>query len=325
MRPGAFYRYIFFCLLLTCIVPPARGQADVTLETAIVKRDALQPDRVLLLPGSFDSIKALKALFPGKYYDLTKGSGYANRLVSWKCPDCAASKYPDVNEVEDEPSFPFREGVATRLINVINLKDASGGRYKILAFNHSVFDEDGLQTGRFSGGLLGLAKFAQTDSGWLMRSFQPAISAYGAFASCPKPEALLIGDDQYAFLVRHVNGGGGGPFDGSFFVIAGANGKYSQVMAAYRTGRSNTEEGQSNWASELTVPASRKKYFRDIVVTTSGTYVPHKYEEPLPVLAEQVKGIRSCKFRFTTTYVYTAAKGYELQAVSAVTLTDVRR
>lgn len=325
MRSGSLHRYIFLWLLLTSMTEPAWSQADIVLQTALIKKEALQPGRSLLLPDPFDSINALKTLFPGKYYDLTKSSGYTNRFVSWKCPACTVNRYPDVNGVEDEPAFPFREGVATRLINVMNLTDAGGGRYKMLAFNHSVFDEDGLQTGRFSGGLLSLAKFTKTDSGWLMRSFQPAIGAYGAFASCPAPEAILIGADQYGFLIKHVNGGGGGPFDGSYFLLAGANGKYSQVMEAHRVSRSNTEEGQSSWDSRLAVPVSEKKYFRDIVVTTSGTYVQNKDEEVLPMLVDKVKDIRSCKFRFTTTYVYTAAKGYAFKAISEVELTDIRR
>lgn len=317
--------YLFTLFMILAATPVHSQSYDADLEIKEISNTAFTPGRTLLLPDPFDSIKALKTLFPGKYYDLTKRSGYDNKVVNWQCKTCKAQQYIDVNGLSEHPSFPYEDGVATRLINVMNLTDAAGGRYKMLAFSHSTYDVDGFRTGRFSGGMLGLAKFTKTDSGWLMRSFQPAIGAYGAFSSCPAPGALLIGEDQYAFLVRHNNGPGGGPFQVSYFLIAGANGKYSQVMTAYSTDRTNTEQDESIWESKLSVPVSTKKYFRDIVITTSGRYFANKEEDVLPELAEKIEGIRSCNFRFTKRFVYSAAKGYEDIGAENIILTDVKR
>lgn len=323
IKPVTVYIFTLFIILTAT---PARSQSDYTdLGIKEVSSAVLNPGRTLLLPDPFDSIKALKTLFPGKYYDLTQRSGYDNKVVNWQCKTCKKQQYKDVNGMEEDPSFPYEDGVATRLIKVMNLTDAAGGRYKMLAFNHSTYDADGFQTGRFSGGMLGLAKFTKTDSGWLMRSFQPAIGAYGAFSSCPAPNALQIGEDQYAFLFRHNNGPGGGPFRASYFLIAGANGKYSQVMAAYSTDRTNTEPDESSWESTLSVPASSKKYFRDILITITGRYFANKEDEVLPDLAEKVKGVRSCNFRFTQRFVYSAAKGYGQTGTENITLTNVKR
>src|SRR6185503_3756970 len=147
-------------------------------------------------------------LFPGKWYDLSARSGYKDQLISWYCPACKTAIYTDANtEYGDTIQFPYPGGVATRLINVFSYTDSSGKQYKLISFNHSAYDPDGLQTSRFTGGLLGMAKFVRIDSGWQLQIFQPAIGAYGSFSQAPAPEPIRIGDHQYAYMIPHVNGG----------------------------------------------------------------------------------------------------------------------
>ncbi|XZF12658.1 hypothetical protein ACTHGU_12785 [Chitinophagaceae bacterium MMS25-I14] len=316
--------YFLFYLLLCAYLASGQKSTDGPLAITAL-RDTILVNRALLLPGPFDGEKALRALFPGKYYDLSKRSGYSNKLINWRCTGCTSKQYVDVND-DAAPPFPFSEGVATRLINVMDLKDANGGEYKMIAFNHSAYDEDGMQTSRFTGGLLGLAKFAKTENGWLLRSFQPAIGAYGAFSSCPSPKPLLIGEDQYAFLLKHNNGPGGGPFDASYFLIAGANGTYSQVMAAYRIERTNTEENESNWTADLPIVTGDKKYFKDLRITVHGVYYANKYEDDiLTEIKDRLKGIKSCTFSYELTFVYSGAKGYQSKGADHITLTDVKK
>lgn len=279
--------------------------------------------RTLLQQGTFNGQSALLQLFPGKHYRLVSDK-YVNEMINWECKNCKAQMYEDVNE-DNVGNFPYKEGVATRLMNVMDFKDSSGQQYKVISFNHSEFDADGAQVSRFTGGLLGLAKFVQTDQGWNLRMFQPAIKAYGAFSSCPTPTPLLIGTDQYAFMLKHSNGGGGGPFDGTYFLIAGVNGGYQQVMAAYGIERTEggVEEGpQSFWTSTYSVPASDKKYFRDIVITMKGTASATDTDRLPDEVKVLLKGKKTAHFTAEQRFVYKGAtKGYQLQLPVKASLT----
>jgi hypothetical protein len=303
-------------LTTTCF---AQSKDDELLKKQNVSDTILQ-SRTLLIAGPFDGWKALQQLFPGKHYKLVRKE-YSNELINWECKSCKTKTYEDVNE-DANGAFPYAEGVATRLMNVMDFKDSSGLQYKVISFNHSIFDEDGAQTSRFTGGLLGLAKFVLTDGGWKLRMFQPAIGAYGAFSQCPKPTPVLIGQDQYAFMLKHSNGGGGGPFDGAYFLIAGANGVYQQVMAAYGIEKTTVseEEGLSSWTSEYSVPVSDKKYFRDIIITTKGIYKSTDTESLPADIQSLVKGKKKGTFTIVQRYVYKGSKGYELQLPAKVTV-----
>jgi hypothetical protein len=83
-------------------------------------QDTILQKRTLLLRGSFDGMKALRQLFPGKYYELSKnGDPYRNKLINWSCNTCKPSQYPDENAmyfggltIESDHIFPYKEGVA---------------------------------------------------------------------------------------------------------------------------------------------------------------------------------------------------------------------
>lgn len=297
-------------LLQACVF--VAGYAHATDED-LKKRnlsDTVLLQRNLLIADPFDAQKALLQLFPGNYYDLSS-DGYTNKLISWECSTCTPKACPDVNEIE-ENNFPDKDGVATRLLNVMDFSDASGMKYKVISFNHSEYDTDGIMTGRFSGGILGLAKFVQTPEGWKLRMFQPMIGAYGAFSHCPEPVPILIGQDQYAFLIRHLNGGAGGPFTGAFFLIAGDKGTYQQVMSVYGTERTEggEEEPTCFWKSEIRCAVSDKQFFRDIIVTTKGTYYASDKEGMPDIVSSRIKGKQKGSFTIEQRYVY-KGKGYE--------------
>jgi hypothetical protein len=288
--------------------------ATEALQKKNISDTFLLPSRALLLQGAFNGQGALLQLFPGKHYRLVDGKS-VNEMINWESKTAKPKKYPDVNE-DGQPSFPYENGVATRLMNVMDFKDSSGVQYKVISFSHSEFDEDGLRVSRFTGGLLGLAKFVQTDQGWNLRMFQPAIRAYGAFSSCPTPQPLLIGTSQYAFILKHINGGAGGPFDGDYYLVAGVNGGYQQVMAAYGVERTKVseEEQMSSWESTYNAPASDKKYFRDIIITLKGTATSTDTERLSNEVKALLKGKKSIRFVAEERYVYKGAgKGYELQ------------
>lgn len=286
-------RLSFLFLIFTSI---CSAQDDI-VQLKSVSDTILNPKRTLTIADPLDPAKAIQKLFPGKLYNLSDH----NTFLSWKCKSCKPTSYVDVNGEEADPLFPYSQGVATRLLSNIDYTDSKGNQFKLLFFNHSVYDEDGLQTSRFTGGLLGVAKFAKNDKLWEMRSFQPAVAAFGAFAQSPKPKLLEIGEDQYAFTLLHVNGGGGGPFDGTLYLVVGLDGKYQPIMEAFQYQLTNVED--VSWSSSYKViNDNNKKYFRDILIITTGTY--HKpgadaeFEVSLP---EEVNAMTKTKKQFTFT------------------------
>jgi hypothetical protein len=270
---------------------------DDIIKLKNVSDTILNTKRTLQLSDPLDGVKTMQKLFPGKLYNLSDH----NTFISWNCKSCKPNAFKDVNEVEGDQMFPYTRGVATRLLENIDYKDSKGNQFKLLFFNHSIYDEDGLQTGRFSGGLVGVAKFAKNDKIWQMRSFQPAVAGFGAFAQAPKPKLIEIGEDQYAFTLLHVNGGAGGPFEGILYLVAGFEGKYQPIMEVYDYQLTNV--ASVTWSSSYTVVNDNtKKHFRDIIIKTNGTFdkaeqVNDEFEVTLPTeIAAMAKTKKQFKF-----------------------------
>lgn len=278
---------------------------ETDLQLKNVVDTILNTKRTLKVSEPFDGIKTMQKLFPGNLYHLAD----KNTFISWKCKSCKPAPFLDVNGTEGDQLFPYTEGVATRLLANIDYKDSKGNQFKIIAFNHSVHDEDGLQTGRFSGGLLGVAKFAKNGNFWEMKSFQPAVAAFGAFAQCPTPKLVEIGEDQYALSLVHANGGAGAPYNGYFYLIAGFDGKYQPLMEV--DNYSLTNSISSDWSSSYTVIAdNNKKFFRDFKIVTKGSYKKAKgteddFEVDLPAeLTEMAKTKKSFHFEIERRYAF---------------------
>ncbi|MFD1605145.1 hypothetical protein ACFSJW_00980 [Flavobacterium artemisiae] len=234
----------------------------------------LNTSRTLKVPDPFNAEKTTLKLFPGKIFHYPD----KNTFINWICKTCKPQDYPDANEMDGDQSFPYSEGVATRILKNIDYSDSKGNQFKLLFFNHSAGDEDGLQVSRFTGGLVGLAKFAKNGTIWEMKSFQPAITAFGSFSQSPKPELVQIGEDQYAFTIRHSNGGPGAPYYGILYLIAGFEGRYQPIMQV--DGYSLSNSPNSDWSSSYTVVTDNgKKFFRDFIITTTGTYRQAKNTE----------------------------------------------
>ncbi|WP_291287361.1 hypothetical protein [Flavobacterium sp.] len=264
-------RLIRLSLLFFFFVSVCSAQEDI-VELKNVSDTILNPKRTLQVSDPLDAVKTMQKLFPGKVYNLSDH----NTFISWKCKTCKPAPYNDVNGLEGDQLFPYEDGVATRVLGNLDYTDSKGNQFKLLLFNHSFYDADGLQTGRFSGGLAGVAKFAKNGTVWQMRSFQPAIAAFGSFAQAPSPKLVQIGEDQYAFTFTHVNGGAGGPFEGILYLVAGFDGKYQPILAVYNYKLTNVASVE--WSgSYAVVNDTTKKHFRDIIVKTTGSF--NKTEE----------------------------------------------
>lgn len=318
MRPT--YLSVLFFLITTV----SFAQDDL-IQLKSVNDTILNPKRTLQMADPFDGLKTMQKLFPGKLYKLSDN----NTFLSWKCKNCKPSAYTDVNGVEGDQMFPYKEGVATRLLDKISYTDSKGNQFKLLFFNHSDYDADGLQTGRFSGGLIGVAKFAKNDNVWQMRSFQPAIAAFGAFSRAPSPKLVEIGDDQYAFTLVHSNGGAGAPYYDYLYLIVGFNGKYQPLMEVGNYRLSNTGNG-SNWSSTYkVVNDNNKKYFRDIVITTTGFYTKFKggddeYEVDMPEeVSEMAKTKKQFNFSIERRFSF-KGKWYNAVGKSVVKFSNVK-
>lgn len=277
--------------MFTCI-----STAQDIIQLKNVSDTILNPKRIVSISEPFNSIKAMQKLFPGRLYNLSDH----NIFTSWKIKNSNPVAYIDFNEVEGDQFFPYKDGVATRLLSNIDYTDSKGNQFKLLFFNHSFYDEDGLQTSRFTGGLLGVAKFAKNGDLWDMRSFQPAVAAFGSFAQCPSPKLLQIGEDQYAFTLLHVNGGAGGPYDGSLYLVAGLDGKYQSIMQIFNYQLTNSIS--TKWTSSYSVVNdNNKKYFRDIIITTSGSFQKQADEEFEINFPEEIAEMAKTKKQFTFT------------------------
>lgn len=284
---------IFFLVFTIC-----SAQDDI-VQLKNVSDTILNTKRTLKITDPLDGIKTMQKLFPGKLYKMSDH----NTFMSWKCKSCKPAIYTDVNGVEEDPLFPYIEGVATRLDTTINYSDSKGNQFKMLVFNHSFYDADGLQTSRFSGGLLGLAKFSKNGNTWEMKSFQPAIAAFGAFSRIPALKLVEIGEDQYAFTLIHANGGAGGPYNAYLYLIAGFDGKYQPLMEVNNYRLSNNAEGNTEWSSSFKIiNDNNKKHFRDFAITTTGFYKKAKgteddYEVDMPnEVAEMAKTKKQFNF-----------------------------
>lgn len=286
-------RLIRLTILFLICSSIATAQDIVQLKN--VNDTILNTKRTLQMPDPLDPVKTIQKLFPGKLYHLSD----RNTFMSWNCKNCKTTPYVDVNGVEGDQLFPYSRGVATRLLSNLDYTDSKGNQFKLLLFNHSEYDEDGLQTSRFSGGLVGVAKFAKNDKVWQMRSFQPGVAAFGSFAQAPNAKLVEIGEDQYAFTFLHVNGGAGGPFEGILYLVAGFDGKYQPIMEVYDYQLTNVESVK--WSSSYTVVNDNtKKHFRDIVIKTNGLFnkaaqAKDEFEVNLP---EEIAAMAKSKKQF---------------------------
>lgn len=299
------------------------AQEDI-VQLKNVSDTILNTKRTLEVSGELDAIKTMQQLFPGKLYKLSD----RNTFVSWKCKNCKTASYTDVNGEEGDQIFPYERGVATRLLSDLDYTDSKGNQFKLLLFNHSEYDEDGLQTSRFSGGLVGVAKFAKNDKTWQMRSFQPGIAAFGSFAQAPKPKLTAIGEDQYAFTLLHVNGGGGGPFEGTLYLVAGFDGKYQPIMEVHDYELINVESVQ--WSGSYTVVNdNNKKHFRDIVIKTKGSFnkalqAKDEFEVNLPAeIAAMAKTKKQFNFEIEKRFSF-KGKSYKMTAKPIVKFSNVK-
>ncbi|WP_163394595.1 hypothetical protein [Flavobacterium limi] len=314
------YSGILFLAISIC-----SAQDDI-VQLKNVSDTILNTKRILTVPDPLNGIKTMQQLFPGNFYNLSDD----NIFMSWKCTSCSPEYYKDVNGVEEDPLFPYAEGVATRLENTISYKDSKGNEFKMLVFNHSVYDADGLQTGRFSGGLLGLAKFSKTGNIWEMKSFQPAVAAFGAFSRVPVLKLAEIGEDQFAFSLIHANGGAGGPYNAFLYLIAGFNGKYQTLMEVPDYRLSNNAEGSTEWSSTYkVVNDGKKKFFRDFAITTTGFYKKAKgteddFEIDMPKeLSEMVKTKKQFNFVIERRFSFDG-KWYTVVGKPAVKFSNIK-
>ena len=298
-------------------------ETDIQLKN--ISDTILNTKRVLKISGSLDPVKAMQKLFPGKLYNLSDH----NTFVSWKCSNCKPQPFIDANGVEGNQLFPYKEGVATRVLSNIDYSDSKENQFKLLTFNHSYYDADGLPTGRFYGGLIGVAKFAKNGTVWEIKSFQPAIAAFGAFSRAPSPKLVEIGEDQYAFTIEHANGGAGAPYNGYLYLIAGFDGKYQPLMELGYYSLFNNG-GNSEWSSSYKViNDGKKKFFRDFLITTTGFYKKPKgseddYEVDLPAeIIELAKTKKQFNFVIEKRLSF-SGKWYKITGKPAVKFSNIK-
>jgi hypothetical protein len=309
-RSGLFPLLLFIC----CNFATAQTGSSWDVKKRKLP-DSVLNHRTLIMRGRFDANSVLLQLFPGRVYNKVYEGSKPDRFISWVCPSCKPKQIEDANGASaDSVLFPDPTGMATRLLNVFSFSDSTGQQYKLISFNHSSYDPDGTQTGRFQGGILGMAKFARIDSGWRLECFAPAIGSYGSFSQAPVPRPVLIGEHQYAWLIPHVNGGPGGPFYHDTYLIAEVGGVFREILSAGESGRDGylDDKGDSlcTWVGTVSVPPSDNHIFRDIVIASKGRYFAQDTAGLLAELERRLKNRRKGNFRITRTFIYSEEKGY---------------
>jgi len=192
-----------------------------------------------------------------------------------------------------------------------------------MSFNHSGYDPDGRQLGRSFCGILGMAKFARVDSGWQLEIFQRAIGGYGSFSQAPTPEPLLIGNHQYGWVIRHVNGGPFTPYRHDFFLIAETGNSFHPILSSISTAWegfaiNDTGDGLSHWDYKYAVPPTDTRQFRDIMIEIKGRYFAKDTFGTLVGLKGKVQRRQKGNFRISRHFVYAEGIGYEEQLPAKV-------
>jgi hypothetical protein len=188
-------------------------------------------NRELRITGdSLDPIEALKALFPGKFYPEYEFDEDA-QLVAWVCDSCpkkllAMEMYEDVEYLD---TFPSNWANFTQWIGSLPFTQ-NGIKQQVLFFSTG-FDYPG--TGRFTGGILSAAVFAQTSNAWVLQSFTPLVTVEGSYNKAHPPrQVLALNPQQSVFILEGglSNGAGSEYVYTSAFVFAMHEGEVVQAL-----------------------------------------------------------------------------------------------
>lgn len=270
-----YFRCTLACLVLSAFTV-LHAQDTVPAyhpDAGAIGYNFFKPQQQIILAGDgddFDSLAALKALFPGHFYSMYDNDE-AN-MVMWVCDSCpqvALDAKSFINEESGVVTLPKTWANYTSVIGTLAYRDA-GLSYRAVFF--STCDEYP-GSGRFSPGILGMAIFQQNPGDWYLQAFSPAVAAEGGFMSASPPQKVIKTAGQTFFILDGGNANGAGAaylyFDQYIFGLK--NGVPVELLHDFDATCEAYEETLTHWKTELQVSSS-KAQFPDVDLVTTGNF-----------------------------------------------------
>jgi hypothetical protein len=260
---------------------------------------------------SLDVKKALKLLYPGRYYEETQERGndiYEDNFMAWSCKKCAEESF-DIGDGEIS-EFPFQNNY-TQIIGFTKYRQ-NNNSYILLGFStfHSV-----PASGRYSHGILGLAVFKKNSSNkWELTNFTPNVCGQGSFGRAHFPsETTQISNNFNAFVLTGGNANGVSTDEiingvNNFRVYAEIDNKIQEVIniedGRCYTMYENRKKFGSNWETKIIPQLNSISGYPNIELITSGTYDKTVGEYYTPKVKELERYTNLSKYKFEWKRVY---------------------
>jgi len=238
----------------------------------------------LEITGDLSIKKVLQKLFPGTLCYEEPTANDTSFYITWTCPACP-KKISNYIEGEKVP-FPYDDINETRSTNndILFINDA-GHETAIVPF--STCQSMG---GRLQPGILGLAYFYKTPSGWSLKYFDPAINYGGQFGVAPFPKDYLkLNNNDWGCYTDDLfspgaPAGGYVPIFSSVDVYGPVNDKLTNMLNVQNTSCVNIGDNDpscSGWSSFFIVDENSNSFFNDLILVTSGKINLNNWKDEL--------------------------------------------
>jgi hypothetical protein len=229
----------------------------------------------LTLPAvdnQLDSITALKALFPGRFFKDFEYSENAN-VIFWICDACPEVKLAtNYFSIDGKPEmYEFPDGFAnfTHVIGTLTYIEKNT-LHKAIFFSTAA-DYPG--SGRFSGGILGIAIFKKNASGWSLTAFSPHVATEGSFSTAHTPQKVIHAGNHTFFELAggNANGAGASYLYREKFIF-GLNANVPTLLFHDADGACESYDNRmTHWATNV-LSDSNLLPFPDLSLITTGFY-----------------------------------------------------
>ena len=284
----------------------------------------------LMIRGPFRKSEVLKQLLPGRYYHFNWPLDRKISLVAWQCTNCTSRRY---SRPEDDPGiFPAHKEYMTLARDTLQYKDDNGVLHIIFSFEtHEGNSAEDMYMGRYECAYMGLAVFAQSDSGWVLEHYTTALGCFGQFQYIPSIHLIKFGPDNFGCYFKNEDQGAGGPYYSNLYVFGIVDDSFKLLLNVDRVERGNRKS--SVWNMKIkTMPDSSTSSFQPFKITMKGDvqksdFVGADYDTISNVPAELQKSlIDRDSLRFIIERRYTFKNGaYQMTGKKAAISTLRRR
>lgn len=273
----------------------------------------------------FDSIAIFQALIPGHYVNNSNNTKLLGEpAITWRCDSCPINQ--EFKDYFDSipTTFPYANGVQTRLKEVFSFYNDKGMQQKLFYFT-SASELDFTLTGRFAKGYMGMALLEQqADSSWQTQYFNPTVNMLGSFQTPPLLEHYNDKNIDL-FVANNRIGGAGQAYYETMYIYQFIDYQPKLVLVKNISARDNHP---SNWNSSLSIIPSNKQH-PDLQVLIRGSIDKNDSSDlpPLvelsPKLAAAFEAQLSFSFSILQTYSWDSKKqSYQLSKEQLTTDTN---